>query len=154
MTTIIKDGSGSGHAAKVDCYNRLKTQSTIVTLEHFSNIHDGQAYSMVFAQTPEAGARFVVIQNLSSHNMVIEGVIWAQSDEKIGVGIGSLGIPLDVTSVEPTNLNAGSNNSAIGVFGVGTNITGLTGGCNVTNYRLKGNDSSKWFWTGYSFLAI
>ena len=67
----------------------------------------------------------------------------ATTDEVIEVKINDIGIPVGGNTVVPINRNAGSGNVADGVYEIGVNITGLSGGDLVDYIGIDGTTGTK-----------
>jgi hypothetical protein len=135
----IEDGGGSGRRAKVDKSQNLHTHATTTTIEHIVNHNDGEAYHLLFNQTPTgANDCFLYMRNNSDgDDICIEG-IWFRvaSAEQVVVKLGDSGTTSGGTTATPANLNAGSGKVADGTFEAGNDITGLSGGTTIEKYWL------------------
>ncbi len=133
----IEDGTGTGKTVKVGANNRLHVDGLIKTAEHEANHRDGNAFSVLFEATPTgAGDCFFYMKNLNDLDIIVEGVgMFLPAAEFFTVVIKDEGIPVGGGTITPTNLNAGSGNTADGTFQDGNDITGLTGG--VTAYKIE-----------------
>jgi len=71
----IEDGGGSGRKAKVDAHQRLDVHAVTITAEHSVNHNDGEAYHLLFSQTPTgANDCFLYIKNNSDTDICLEGI--------------------------------------------------------------------------------
>lgn len=144
MPDMIKGGTGNGYLAAVNEENRLKVEAITYSGEHHAN-HEGTAYNMLFDVTPTAaGDCFLYMKNSSTIDLVIEG-LWLRvaSAEQIYMKLGNKGVP-DGTDVVPANINAGTNNAALGTFQVGNDITTMTGGT-IINKGWVANTATSFF---------
>jgi len=146
MGLEIQGGTGNGYSAKVNNQNQLATAATTVTKEHEINHSDGQAYSVIFNTTPDAGKCFVYIKNTNDMDMIVAEMAFTNKDAANATGfsikLGDEGTPLGGTTVTPANRNAGSGNIADVTAKVGADITGLTGGAQVGGIYLMGGTST------------
>ena len=147
MGFAIEDGTGKGYQVLVDSSNRLHVYSISESLEHHTNIIHGEAYNLLFAQTPTAaGDCFLYMKNENDLDIIFEGItLNVPTDETVQIKLGDAGTPVGGAAVEPTNLNAGSNNNAQGDFQAGNDITGLSGGTVAAQYFLNAGGSSAHF---------
>ncbi len=147
MPFEIGDGKGSGLSAGVDQSNRLQVNSVAQSVEHFVNHTKGDAYNLLFSATPAApGDCFFYLKNESEKDLVAEGFwIWLVADEYIDIKIGDSGTPSGGTPLSPINLNAGSGNTATGVFQNGNDITGVAGGLTTHRVYHASSQSSKYW---------
>ena len=145
MGFLIEDGKGSGILAAVGAGNRLKTQAVMISSEHYANHNDGQAFNLIFSQTPTgANDCFVFIRNTSENDIVIEGVsIKSAGAEQINFYFNNDGSAGDVTIATPSNCNAGSGRAADGFFATGNDISGLTQGTLVTSLFVPSGTETK-----------
>ena len=146
---VIEDGTGAGYKAGVTNKNRLQVESSSFDLIHFANHKEGQAYSMSFTVTPTgAGDCFCYIMNTAIKNLNINSfVVAAAADEIVQIKLRDTGTPVGGGAVIPVNRNTSSNNTAIGTFQTGVDITGLSGGSIVDQYFVKGaSKSEKYRW--------
>jgi len=135
----IEDGGGSGRRATVDIEQRLDVHAVTATAEHSVNHNDGEAYHLLFAQTPTAANDcFLYMKNNSNNkDICIEG-IWFRvaSAEQIVMKMGDTGTTSGGSAATPANLNAGCGKVADGTFETGNDITGLSGGVTIEKYWL------------------
>jgi hypothetical protein len=145
MAMQIEDGGGTGRRATVDNEQRLDVHAVTATTEHDVNHRNGEAYHLVFSQTPTgANDCFLYIKNNSdTKDLCIEG-IWFRvaSAEQVLMKLGDTGTTSGGTTATPANLNAGSGKVADGTFEVGNDITGLSGGTTIEKYWLANTASS------------
>lgn len=146
MGLTIEDGKGTGYQAEVDIRNMLHTHALIETAEHFASI-SGNAYNMVFSQTADSTGSFILyIKNQFEEDLIFKGIqLRTSQDESVQVHINMAGTPSSGQATTATNLNAGSPFQAQGIFQVGNNITGLSGGSIVYPYFVKGGESSLYY---------
>lgn len=135
---LIDDGKGKGYKAEVDDENKLHVQA-IADVGQFHTNHDhGTAYTMDIDNVVVNGDgyNFLYIQNTDDDDLIVTSItLWvatAKDDANVEAYIGhTLTSVANNTSIVPSNLNAGSGQSASGVFyvndGVG-NLTTLSGG--------------------------
>jgi len=147
----IEDGTGSGRRAKVNSVNMLSTESVTASVEHYTNHADGQAYHLVFDQTPTAGGDcFLYMQNTADMDMVVEG-IWlsVSAAAEIYVEVDNAGTRNAATVLVPVNCNRNSGNAATGVFEGGNDLDGgaatLAGGIEFERYVFRAATSSAHF---------
>jgi hypothetical protein len=120
MTTIIKDGTGSGNTARVSDNNHLAVDSVNVSeIAHISSV-DAKAYQFQFERTLLAAATDEVIgllTYLGEHKLQIETLYLSREDVSLASGSQAV---VEVyseptytsggASITPTNLNIGSSN--------------------------------------------
>ena len=129
MPEKIQDGKGRGYIAAVNTENRLSVESVSVSLEHHVNVTHEDAYNFLFTVTPSAGGCFLYCKNNSNNKLILEGIaVRTDGQEKLEIYMDAIGTPIGGASIAPANLNAGTNNVAVGDFQTGTNITGLANG--------------------------
>ena len=144
MGTIIEDGAGTGIKAAVTSEKRLKTDTISQSPEHHANIEEGEAYHIVFQQTPAAANNcFLYIKNTHTLNIIIEG-IWLRTNgnERITIKFNSTGTPSGTTAI-PSNCKTDSGNEAIGTFITGNAITGLSGGTIIDRLYVESSEKSE-----------
>ena len=126
----IEDGQGTGRKAGVNDENRVLANCVTESLEHHTNVEEGEAYNYSMSETPAAsGATIVYIKNESDKNIILEGIqIMNQETQMYEASLGDTGTPAGTVTVTPASLNAGAGNVADGVFYAGSNITGLAQG--------------------------
>lgn len=149
MGLVIEDGTGHGYFAEVTTENRLAVESESFEMIRHANLADGQAYSLTFTVTPTgAGDCFCYIKNTSTIDLSLNSIVLAAaSDEVVQIKIRDTGTPVGGGAVTPVNRNTNSNNTAVGTFQTGVDITGLSGGSIVDQYFVKGaTDSKKYTW--------
>lgn len=135
---LIDDGSGDGFRAKVDDENRLFTDTVNSDYPFHANNMHGTAYVMDIDGVQTAGANqwLAVIKNTDDLDLIITSVVgWVPSFDntqiyEVYLG-GTFTYTANGTAVVPTNMNAGSGNSATGDFyvndGVGDMATIVAG---------------------------
>ena len=126
---MIRDGTGMGYLTKVDNENRLHVFANTMDFGLYTSLAHGNMYSIIQETTP-AGATncFLYIKNTRpGYDLVIGKLIFlSASTETIDLKEVS-GTPGSGTDIVPVNRNLNyPSNTAIGVFQIGTNITGLT----------------------------
>jgi len=148
----IEGGTGNGYAAKVSAENRLQVEAVTRSSERHANEDEGEAYHLLFSQSPTAGDDCILyISNSSdSMNMVIEGLwLYVSAACEISFKLGTKGTRNSGTSITPVNCNAGSGNSADGTFEYGADLDGgsatLSGGSTVALYKFSAATDTKWF---------
>lgn len=143
----IEDGTGDGYQAKVTNDNMLVTVATVVSAEHHANHIHGRSYNLLFSQTASGPNDCIVyIKNGDDLDMIIESItVNVPTNEIIEIKLNDAGSPVDGGGITPSNLNAGSNREADGIFQSGNNITGLSGGVSTFKPFFKGGDPSKFF---------
>jgi hypothetical protein len=143
MEQII-DGRGRGHVGGINSAHQFLINGVTTSAEHYTNLVFQDSYNMIFNVTPSAGGMFLHLQNHSDNEIICEGYsIYSPSDEIITILIGNTGTPIGGTDVVPANLTAGSGNIADGVFQIGNNITGMSGGVLIAPYHIAGSNDSK-----------
>lgn len=149
MGINIEDGTGQGYQAKISNTNRLMAESSTYNAIHTVNHEDGQAYSLTFAVTPTgADDCFCYIKNTSSVDLNLNSIkLAAASDEVVQVKLGDIGTPIGGATATPVNRNTNSNNTAIGTFQTGIDITGLSGGSVVDQFFIDGaTNTQRYTW--------
>jgi len=134
MPDTIKDGN-SGYIAKVDNKNRLRTYSVVEDEPTYINRVEQEMYSAqwdggIVGATADNWIIYLKNTN-STKDMVIVKVKHRceDSDGTISFWLNVTGTPGGtLTTLTPTNRNAGSNNTANCTYYKSTNITGLSGG--------------------------
>ncbi len=141
----IDDGSGNGYSAAVDKNNKLLTHATVETIEHKVNHDKGRAYQLLFQQTATAGNDCILyMKNMNDDSIVLEGIkLRAAGNEIIELKINDSGIPSGGSDVSPVNCNAASGNIADGIFQIGDDITGLSGGDVVERIYVPNDNNTK-----------
>lgn len=145
MPDTLRDGKGRGYLAEVTEENRIKTAAVSRSKEHDANLTYGESYNLVMTGQTPTGADdcFLYIKNTGTRNLVFEGFgIYCASNEKIYGKLGQIGTPAGGTDTIPANLNGGSGNAAPGVYQLGNNITGLSGGRTFMEYRIPANNAT------------
>lgn len=146
---VIEDGTGQGYKSKVNSDNSLSVEASTFDKIHLVNLDKGQAYGMTFTVTPTgANDCFCYIMNTSTNNLVLNSILLASaSDEVIQMKLRDIGTPVGGSTAIPVNRNTNSNNTAVGTFQTGVDITGLSGGSIVDQYFVKGvTKSEKYSW--------
>jgi hypothetical protein len=151
MVDTIKDGTGSSYLAAVDSENRLKTSAVTSSVEHHINHSEGKAYNLVFEITAGgADVTIVYMKNTNTIDIVVEGIyLYVSTACVIELKRGADGTRNAATSLTPANLNAGSHQSAIGVFESGANLAGgaaTLDGTEATMFKFKyiAETATKW----------
>jgi len=145
MGLQIESGSGNGKVLEINDQNRLLANCVVASPEHHANIVEGDSYSVNFSATPTGpGDCFLYMKNEDDRDMVLEGVgLYLAATEYFEVYIGQVGAPVGGTTITPTNLNAGSGNTADGTFENGNDITGMSGGSLAYRYyHLSANETT------------
>ena len=152
--SLIEDGKGTGSKAQVDDENALIVNAITSSSQHHANHIHGGAYTMDLDGVVVAGDgyNFVYIQNTADEDMHITSInIWmnqAKEDDNIEVWLGHvLTSVANNTSITPGNTNAGSGQSASGVFYVndgGGNLTTLAGGVVAGRWKPTATMENKW----------
>ena len=146
---IIESGQGKPYYAKVNDENRLEVRAVSESIEHHANVHDSNAFQMVFEVTPSGSDNvFVYIKNTDQDlNMIFEGVSLhaSASAEQVEIFLDDTGTPSGGTDIVPVNVNSGSATIATGVFQQGSNITGLSGGSKIEKIWLEADKATKHF---------
>lgn len=145
MGLQLEDGTGNGYQAKIDHANRIHVYAVNESLEHHTNRHHGESYNLLFSQTADTSSSCIIhIKNLDDDDIIFEGITAnAASGETLEIRLNDSGTPVNGIESTPVNLNTGFNNIANGIFQVGSNITGISGGVSAMKYFFKGGDSSK-----------
>ena len=153
----IESGTGNGHKAGVTEEGHLEVHSITESLERHVNSVEGEAYHLVFNQSPTAADDCIAyISNTSEKNMFIEGisigVTSCTADDSIYFQINDRGTRNAATALTPTTCNAGSGHQATGTFERGADLDGgaatLAGGVEIDRYLFVGTDLSS---THYNF---
>ena len=126
----IEDGLGTGRKAAVNDENRLLSNCTTESIEHHTNVHEGEAYNYQMSEIPSGSpATIVYIKNENDIDLVLEGMnVMNQETQMYELSLGDTGTPAGTITVTPANMNAGAGNVADGTFYTGSNMTGLTQG--------------------------
>lgn len=134
----IEDGTGGGYAVEVNEHNQLVVHSITVPHALYTNVHNGDAYNTLINQTPSGiGSCFFYIKNNSDDDLVLTSIsLYAASATGISIKIGDVGTPVGGTVNTPANLNAGGNAVADITCLEGSEITGLSGGVTVHDFRV------------------
>lgn len=132
---VIEDGTGKGFKAKVTSENQLRVFSVQVSMEHFVNHFHGQAYNVMFDQSPTASDDCILyMENESDHlDLVVEGIEFqVDGAVEIYTQLNARGTRNGANVIEPANLNTKSGKEASGIFEQGADLDGggatLTGG--------------------------
>lgn len=140
MAESILDGTGAGYRAKINSMNMLSTLSASVSLQHYINHKDREAFSIVVQQTPTATDDcFFYLKNSDNMDMNLWNVcLYCAAAEAIeiwsvtGAAVG--------TDYVPVNFTVGSGKQAQATCKVGNDITGLTKVKLMKRYRLKAGE--------------
>ena len=134
----------NGTVVEVTDENRLRTFSISRSLESHVNHEEGEAYNVLFSQSPTAADDCIFYMvNSSDTGMIIEGITLgfinaAAVDAEVYVQLGDKGTRNGATALTPGNLNAGSGNAADGTFEQGADLDGgvatLTGGTEIERW--------------------
>jgi len=138
MPDSIKDGKGQGNLASVNNENRLAVTSISSTVEHHVNHHEGEAYILLFEQSPAADDDCILyIQNTSEEDLVIEGIdLSVDGACQVYYKLNGQGTRNNATAITPANVHGGINNDADGVFEQGADLDG--GSATLTNGEIVG----------------
>lgn len=120
----LEDGTGSAYVTKVTAENRLATDAVIATLEHHYNHGHGNAYNVLFSQTPSGVDDCIFyMKNGSETDITIEGIMLGLTAAcTIRVEVENDGSPTTPTDLTPANLNQGSGKLASGTFQTGASL--------------------------------
>jgi hypothetical protein len=140
----IESGIGNGKIAGVTTENRVMADCISSSIEHHVNHRYGEAYNIVFNQSPTAANDCIFyMKNTSDTDLVIEGITLGFKnatavDLEFYIKLGDTGTRNSSTDIVPANLNAGSGNIADGDFEKGADLDGgtatLAGGVEVNRY--------------------
>jgi hypothetical protein len=130
MPDTIRDGTGAGFLAKVNSQNYLKVSGYQQQLgPHTALIHNEYYTTVISAQATASADCIGYIKNTKDTDMLIDFTsVHSTAETQIHVQVGGIGTPVGGTDVVPTNSTAGSNNTALGTFQSGADITGITDG--------------------------
>ncbi|MCK5615530.1 hypothetical protein KAR91_77415 [Candidatus Pacearchaeota archaeon] len=137
---LIEDGQGTGKKMGVNDANRGLVEAISSTKEHNANHQDGEAYNALFSQSPTANDDCIFyMANDKDITMVIEGITLSVSGAcEVYFQINDKGSRNSVTEITPTNLNAGSTNSADATVEQGADLDGaaatIAGGTEFQRY--------------------
>jgi len=137
---LIEDGKGTGRKAAVSNDNFLKTRAVTVSIEHYINHHNGEAFNILFQQAPTAGDDCIFyMENSSDDDVVVEGLTLAVSGAcEVYIQINDVGTRNAATDVVPSNLNASGSKLGDGEFEYGADLDGgaatLAGGYEIERY--------------------
>ena len=136
MPDTIRDGKGKGYLAEVDNKNRLHAYSIVEAEASYINRVEGEMYSGSWGSSGVAAATggnyiFYLKNTAGDKDLVV-----VKLKHRTSGAAGSLSVELKVTgtpggtltTLTPSNRNAGSNNVAQCNYYSSTNITGLTAG--------------------------
>jgi len=146
----LENGVGDGgYQVRVTKDNMLTTLATVIKMKHYVNHIHALAFNLVFSQTASSVNDCILyIKNGNILDMIVHNVaVDVPTDEIIEIKLNDIGTPVGGSIVTPSNLNAGSNNVAEGVYQGGNDITGLSGGVSTKKIKFKGGESTK----SYSF---
>jgi len=148
----IQDGTGKGYQAEVNAEHRLQVGAVTYTAERHSNEAEGNAYQVLFSQSPTAGddCIFYMVNSSQTMNLIAEGIwLYVSAAGEVSVKLGAKGTRNSATALTPVNCNAGSGNSADGTFEKGADLDGgsatLTGGSIVSMYKFSAATDTKYF---------
>lgn len=139
----IVGGTGNNLPAGVSGDNRLLVDSVAASVEHHVNHHDQRAYNVLFSQSPTANDDCILyIENSDPLELIIEGItISVDAACEVYFKIKDKGARNSPTPLTPTNSNAGSGNTADGVFEKGADLDGgaatLAEGVEVVRYVFR-----------------
>ena len=144
---IIEDGQGTGDKAHVNANGCVCVRATTIHfLQRVNELHQ-EAYTATIEKTPTAaGDCFFYLKNNSADNMYISSMTAAvATDETIQLYINDVGTPAGTTANTLVNRHAGSGRTADATAYDGVDITGLSGGQMVEQFKVDGNiGSQKW----------
>lgn len=145
---ILEDGKGTGYKAEVNHNHHLVVEAIIVTEDHHANHQNGKAYNILVSQSPTAADDCIFyMSNTDSLDLIVEGITLGfknagADDLEFYIKIGDSGTRNNATALTPANLNAGSNETAIGTFEKGADLDGgaatLSGGTEVERWIYAG----------------
>jgi len=148
MGNQIRDGKGGGYLAEVDSKNRLRIYAVVEDKATWINRVEEEMYSGIFESTgiqAATGGNWVVyLKNTSAKFLVIVKLKHrcTGASGSLSYWLSPTGTPGgSLTTLTPSNRNAGSNRSASVEMYQSTNITGLSGGRRVGS--LFGNDGEE-----------
>jgi len=126
---LIEDGKGRGNSVAVSSENKLAVEAVSSSIEHHVNHHNGDAYNLVFSQSPTAaGDCIFYMVNEAESDLVIEGftlsVVDCTANDSLYCQISDTGTRNGATDITPVNLNSGSGKSAEGTFEKGADLDG------------------------------
>jgi len=140
---IILDGKGRGTSAGVSDENRLYVNAISASAEHHTNHHDGEAYNLLFSQSPTAADDAILyIENKNDIDLILEGIeLSVDAACTVYMKIGDSGTPNNPTAITPVNLNSGSGKNADGTFYQGADLdnagASLTGGTKTNHWIFR-----------------
>lgn len=150
MPDMIRDGKGNGSLAEVDSQNRLMTYSIVEDEATYVNRIFGETYSGFWTSTgitaSTAGNWVIYLKNIhATKHLVVERLKHRCEDDSgsMSFWLNVDGVPAgSLTTLTPSNRNAGSNNSANCTYYASAEITGLSGGRKVgSTYGVATADS-------------
>ena len=152
MPLQIEDGVGSGRKALVTTENRLGTDSVTQTQEHHANEEEGQAFHLLFEQSPTANDDCILyVENGEDETMIVEG-FYLSTDAacELYFQLRDQGTRNGATDLTPVNLNAGSGFTAgNSTFERGADLDGgaatLDGGTEFERYVIRAANTSAFF---------
>lgn len=121
--SLIKDGTGTGKAAKVNADNQLEVHATVTAQLHWYSERNGQAYSVIGITDTLTAATVPILhfKNISTNKELVIEQVWVQTVAEAAT-VPAVGIYFQTgfgrtyssvgTAVVPTNLNSGSGNAA------------------------------------------
>ena len=146
----IEGGTGNGFAAKVDSENRLHVDAVTRSAERESNEEHGDAYHVLFSQSPTANndCIFYMANDSESKDLIVEGIwLYVSAASTVSVKLGDKGTRGSATALTPVNCHAGSGNAADGTFEKGADLESgtLSGGSTVETYTFTAAATSTFF---------
>lgn len=144
---IIEDGHGSGMKVQVTESGQLVAKCTSIHFLQHINETDQEVYTAIIEKTPTgAGDCFFYMKNNSSSDIYISSMTAAAAtDETIQLFVNDSGTPAGTTVNTLVNRNAGSGKTADCIAYDGVDITGLSGGTMVEQFKVDGGiGSQKW----------
>lgn len=126
--SIIKDGSGSGRALRINKENRASTDTIIRSIaQHINEVYQ-KHYSLTFDAIDPTGADdyFVYLKNTGTKNLHVtklrlRSTVAGSVELHRVTGTASSG-----TAISPTNYYLGSSNTPVMIAETDPNFTGLT----------------------------
>lgn len=156
MTTMIKDGTGSGFLAEVDSDNHLHVDAiTESAIAHASHKNKAAFFAHSQYTTTSTNQRVLSLKNTSTTNLLWVDKIILPTDtnckyiiEEVSAGTGA------GTALTFTNLNLTSSNTPdADAFG-GAEVTGITAATHLTHFNLLANTTFVFNFEGALLLGL
>lgn len=136
MTTMIRDGKGTGVLAEVDSKQRLRVYAVYETEASWINRIEEESYSGSWGSsglTADTGENIVLyLKNTHPSKYLIITKVRHRctgANGSLSIWLSPIGTPGGtLTELSPANRNAGSTNSAQCEYYSSSEVTGLTGG--------------------------